>query len=102
MFDIASTGSYTVLGADGATTHVSGTQGTQILSASGTSTSSGNGVVVMNEDRHARVIDKTQSFIFTGKGNGHGLGLSQWGPTVWQSRGMITRKFCNTITKMWI
>ncbi|WP_025681893.1 SpoIID/LytB domain-containing protein [Paenibacillus maysiensis] len=79
LFDIASTGSYTVLGADGATTHVNGAQGTTILSASGSSTSSGNGVIVMNEDRHARVIDKTQSFIFTGKGNGHGLGLSQWG-----------------------
>ncbi|KZE66928.1 sporulation protein [Paenibacillus polymyxa] len=92
LFDIASTGSYTVLGADGATSHVSGTQGTQILSASGTSTSSGNGVVVMNEDRHARVIDKTQSFIFTGKGNGHGLGLSQWGANGLAEQGYDYKK----------
>ncbi|KAF6562214.1 SpoIID/LytB domain-containing protein [Paenibacillus sp. EKM202P] len=92
LFDIASTGSYTVLGADGATTHVSGTQGTQILSASGSSTSSGNGVVVMNEDRHARVIDKTQSFIFTGKGNGHGLGLSQWGANGLAEQGYDYKK----------
>ncbi|MGG4221505.1 SpoIID/LytB domain-containing protein [Paenibacillus jamilae] len=92
LFDIASTGSYTVLGADGATSHVSGTQGTQILSASGTSTSSGNGVVVMNEDHHARVIDKTQSFIFTGKGNGHGLGLSQWGANGLAEQGYDYKK----------
>ncbi|MGZ0042558.1 SpoIID/LytB domain-containing protein [Paenibacillus ottowii] len=92
LFDIASTGSYTVLGADGATSHVRGTQGTQILSASGTSTSSGNGVVVMNEDRHARVIDKTQSFIFTGKGNGHGLGLSQWGANGLAEQGYDYKK----------
>ncbi|MCV9948858.1 SpoIID/LytB domain-containing protein [Paenibacillus sp. BT-177] len=92
LFDIASTGSYTVLGADGATTHVSGTQGTQILSASGSSTLSGNGVVVMNEDRHARVIDKTQSFIFTGKGNGHGLGLSQWGANGLAEQGYDYKK----------
>ncbi|PPQ48744.1 sporulation protein [Paenibacillus peoriae] len=92
LFDIASTGSYTVLGADGATSHVSGTQGTQILSASGSSTSSGNGVIVMNEDRHARVIDKTQSFIFTGKGNGHGLGLSQWGANGLAEQGYDYKK----------
>ncbi|AJE52799.1 SpoIID/LytB domain-containing protein [Paenibacillus polymyxa] len=92
LFDIASTGSYTVLGADEATTHVSGTQGTQILSASGSSTLSGNGVVVMNEDRHARVIDKTQSFIFTGKGNGHGLGLSQWGANGLAEQGYDYKK----------
>ncbi|AUO07607.1 sporulation protein [Paenibacillus jamilae] len=92
LFDIASTGSYTVLGADGATTHVSGTQGAQILSASGSSTLSGNGVVVMNEDRHARVIDKTQSFIFTGKGNGHGLGLSQWGANGLAEQGYDYKK----------
>lgn len=92
LFDIASTGSYTVLGADGATSHVSGTQGTQILSASGSSTSNGNGVIVMNEDRHARVIDKTQSFIFTGKGNGHGLGLSQWGANGLAEQGYDYKK----------
>ncbi|WP_226000024.1 SpoIID/LytB domain-containing protein [Paenibacillus sp. BJ-4] len=92
LFDIASTGSYTVLGADGATSHVSGAQGTQILSASGSSTLSGNGVIVMNEDRHARVIDKTQSFIFTGKGNGHGLGLSQWGANGLAEQGYDYKK----------
>ncbi|AET62307.1 SpoIID/LytB domain-containing protein [Paenibacillus terrae] len=92
LFDIASTGSYTVLGADGATTHVNGAQGTTILSASGSSTSSGNGVIIMNEDRHARVIDKTQSFIFTGKGNGHGLGLSQWGANGLADQGYDYKK----------
>ncbi|MGG1615449.1 SpoIID/LytB domain-containing protein [Paenibacillus sp. NRS-1782] len=92
LFDIASTGSYTVLGADGATTHVNGAQGTSILSASGSSTSNGNGVIVMNEDRHARVIDKTQSFIFTGKGNGHGLGLSQWGANGLADQGYDYKK----------
>lgn len=92
LFDIASTDSYTVLGADGATSHVSGEQGTQVLSASGSGTFSDNGLIVMNGDRHARVIDKTQSFIFTGKGNGHGLGLSQWGANGLAEQGYDYKK----------
>ncbi|MFB5268013.1 SpoIID/LytB domain-containing protein [Paenibacillus enshidis] len=78
-FDISGTGSYTVLGADGETSHISGAAGAELISGSGEGTWSGSGMVVMNGSHEARVIDKEQRFIFTGQGNGHGLGLSQWG-----------------------
>lgn len=33
----------------------------------------------MNSESKAEVLDASQKFIFIGQGNGHGLGLSQWG-----------------------
>ncbi|WP_235540819.1 SpoIID/LytB domain-containing protein [Paenibacillus sp. Root52] len=79
LFDIAGTGSYTVLGADGNTASKTGSQGAAVLSASGTGTSSGNALVVMSGDGQARAVTQGQNFMFIGQGNGHGLGLSQWG-----------------------
>ncbi|QLG38808.1 SpoIID/LytB domain-containing protein [Paenibacillus sp. E222] len=79
LFDIAGTGSYTVLGADGKTASKTGSQGASVLSASGTGTSSSNALVVMSGDGQARAVTQSQSFMFIGQGNGHGLGLSQWG-----------------------
>ncbi|HBU85339.1 MAG TPA: SpoIID/LytB domain-containing protein [Paenibacillus sp.] len=79
LFDIAGTGSYTVLGADGKTASKTGSQGAAVLSASGTGTSSSNALVVMSGDGQARAVTQGQSFMFIGQGNGHGLGLSQWG-----------------------
>ncbi|WP_106768483.1 SpoIID/LytB domain-containing protein [Paenibacillus faecalis] len=78
-FDIEPTGSYTVLGADGKTATVSGGQKVSVVSADGEKNITGAGSVVMNGEGKARVIDKTAGFKFTGKGFGHGLGLSQWG-----------------------
>ncbi|WP_422660186.1 SpoIID/LytB domain-containing protein [Paenibacillus sp. EC2-1] len=79
MFDIEPTGSYTVLSANGEVSTLSGSQNVSVISASGTQTASGAGSVVMSASGKAKVIDKTAGFKFTGKGNGHGLGLSQWG-----------------------
>ncbi len=79
LFDIAGTGSYTVLGADGKTASKTGSQGAAVLSASGTGTSSSNALVVMSGDGQARAVTQGQTFMFIGQGNGHGLGLSQWG-----------------------
>lgn len=79
MFDIEPTGSYTVLGANGETSTLSGGQNISVISASGVQSASGAGSVVMNGNGKSRVIDKTAGFKFTGKGFGHGLGLSQWG-----------------------
>jgi stage II sporulation protein D len=33
----------------------------------------------MSGDGQARAVTQGQSFMFIGQGNGHGLGLSQWG-----------------------
>ncbi|KKO53847.1 SpoIID/LytB domain-containing protein [Paenibacillus sp. DMB20] len=79
MFDIEPTGSYTVLGASGETSTVSGSRNVSVISAGGVHESSGAGSVIMNGNGSARVVDKEPGFKFTGKGNGHGLGLSQWG-----------------------
>lgn len=79
LFDIAGTGSYTVLGADGKKVSKTGSQGAPVLSASGTGSSSSNALVVMSADGQARAVTQGQTFMFIGQGNGHGLGLSQWG-----------------------
>ncbi|OAB34192.1 SpoIID/LytB domain-containing protein [Paenibacillus glacialis] len=79
LFDIASTGSYTVLGSDGTTVRASTSSNTSVISALGTSSLNGTGMVIMNSESKATVLDASDKFIFIGQGNGHGLGLSQWG-----------------------
>ncbi|MEG6587515.1 SpoIID/LytB domain-containing protein [Paenibacillus barengoltzii] len=78
LFDIVQTGRYTVQGAGGTTGTGTATSTTTIQSASGKTTASGK-LVVMSGDRTARVVDTSNQFVFVGRGNGHGLGLSQWG-----------------------
>jgi len=79
LFDIVQTGSYTVLSANGTTTKMAGSSTATVLSASGESTLAGSGAVILNGDGSARSVDKSNGFLFVGRGNGHGLGLSQWG-----------------------
>lgn len=54
------------------------TSATTIQSASGKTSASGK-LVVISGDQTARVVDTSNQFVFVGRGNGHGLGLSQWG-----------------------
>ncbi|MBP1998996.1 stage II sporulation protein D [Paenibacillus shirakamiensis] len=79
LFDITPTGRYTVLGAADAKSSASAATGASVLSASGTGKLSGTPIVVLNGAGEARTVDQTNGFVFTGKGNGHGLGMSQWG-----------------------
>ncbi len=79
LFDIASSGSYTVLGSDGTTVKASTSSATSVISASGVNSLKGTGTVIMNGESKATVLDASDKFIFIGQGNGHGLGLSQWG-----------------------
>lgn len=79
LFDIVPSGSYTVLGADGSTATIAGSQSAGVLSASGKVTAQGSGTVVMGADTSARVVSSNNGFYFIGWGNGHGLGMSQWG-----------------------
>lgn len=78
LFDIVQTGRYTVQGAGGNTGTGTATSATTIQSASGKTTAN-SGLVVLSGDKTARVIGSTNQFVFVGRGNGHGLGLSQWG-----------------------
>ena len=79
LFDIVPSASYTVLGADGVAGTVSNSQNANVLSASGTVSVSGSGTLIMGGDSTARVISSKPGFLFIGRGNGHGLGMSQWG-----------------------
>ncbi|MNR37387.1 Amidase enhancer precursor [compost metagenome] len=36
-------------------------------------------MVVLSGSNEARVVDDSNAFMFIGRGNGHGIGLSQWG-----------------------
>lgn len=77
LFEIVPTGRYTVQGAEGAAGM--NASDTTILSASGKTSLSGENMVVLGADQTARVIDNSNTYLFVGRGNGHGLGLSQWG-----------------------
>lgn len=79
LFDITATGRYTVLGAGNVTGTGTAQAGTKVLSASGTQSISGGNMVVLGASNEARVVDESNAFMFTGRGNGHGIGLSQWG-----------------------
>ncbi|MEK3658442.1 SpoIID/LytB domain-containing protein [Paenibacillus sp. FSL F4-0236] len=79
LFDIVPAGSYTVLGADGATSTIGSSQNAGVLSASGKVNVNGSGTVVMGGDSSARAITNSSGFLFIGQGYGHGLGMSQWG-----------------------
>lgn len=77
-FDIAPTGRYTVLGAGG-TVKTLTPSSSRIISASGQSAHTSGNLVIMNNSLEARSVDQTNNFLFIGQGNGHGLGMSQWG-----------------------
>ncbi|MDO7908078.1 SpoIID/LytB domain-containing protein [Paenibacillus sp. JX-17] len=79
LFEITGTGSYTVLGADGTRGTMSAGQSSSVLSASGKTSVANAGTVIMDGSGDARVVDSSQKYLITGYGNGHGLGLSQWG-----------------------
>lgn len=79
LFDIVPTGRYTVLSAGGTTVSGTASTGTPVLSASGQQSWTGGNMVVLNGKGEARPVTSTNNFLFVGTGNGHGLGLSQWG-----------------------
>ncbi|MNO38170.1 Amidase enhancer precursor [compost metagenome] len=78
LFDIVPIGRYTVQGVGDVKSTATAASGTSILSASGAKTSSGN-LVIMGAEGTSRVVEQSTEFMFVGRGNGHGLGLSQWG-----------------------
>ncbi|MHA0858373.1 SpoIID/LytB domain-containing protein [Paenibacillus sp. CMAA1364] len=79
MFEIVPTGSYTVLGSNGSMVQTSTSSPAVVISATGTSKLTGDTTVIMNSESKATVVDRSEKYKFIGQGNGHGLGLSQWG-----------------------
>ncbi|KWX88864.1 sporulation protein [Paenibacillus riograndensis] len=102
LFDIVPAGSYTVLGANGSTAAVNSSHSAGILSASGKGTAGGSGTVVMGADASSRVVTASSGFYFIGWGNGHGLGMSQWGVKGMADKGYdykrILQHYFNNVT----
>ncbi|UQZ33035.1 sporulation protein [Paenibacillus sp. PK3_47] len=102
LFDIVPAGSYTVLGADGTTSTIGGSQTAGVLSANGKVTAAGKGTVVMGSNKAARVVTGASGFYFIGWGNGHGLGMSQWGVKGMADNGydykQILQHYFNNVT----
>ncbi|MGV7117915.1 SpoIID/LytB domain-containing protein [Paenibacillus kyungheensis] len=76
LFDVVNTANYVVVGSNNDQNEMPAA-GTVILGASGQGTGSSS-TVILNGDGVARVTE-AGGFLFTGNGNGHGLGMSQWG-----------------------
>lgn len=102
LFDIVPAGSYTVLGADGTTATVGSSTAAGVLSASGKVNANGSGTVVMGADQSTRVVTSSPGFYFIGWGNGHGLGMSQWGVKGMADKGydykQILQHYFNNVT----
>lgn len=83
LFDIEETGRFSVVGANGAQKNFP-TEGSasslQIQGASGAAVTAGSSnLFVLNGDGELRAATTDPEFVITGKGFGHGLGMSQWG-----------------------
>ncbi|WP_052714238.1 SpoIID/LytB domain-containing protein [Paenibacillus dauci] len=76
LFDVVQTEKYTIIGA-GSSQDELPAAGVVILGASGQGKGTSS-TVIMNGEGNARVTEPG-GFLFTGRGNGHGLGMSQWG-----------------------
>lgn len=81
LFEIEETGRYTVIGANGQKKEFpSGGSSLSIAGADGATVAAGNGnLFVLGAKGELRTATTSPGFIISGKGFGHGLGMSQWG-----------------------
>jgi stage II sporulation protein D len=79
--DIEETGRYTVISGDGSRREFPEAAGPlQVLGANGAARSVGEGhLFILNGSGELRAATTDPQFVITGKGFGHGLGMSQWG-----------------------
>jgi stage II sporulation protein D len=98
-FEIEETGRYTIVGANGAARQLPDAGGPlYVLSGqqSAPMPVTAQQMVVINGDNQIRVISKAPQFVFTGKGFGHGLGMSQWGAKGYAELGYDYKKILQT------
>lgn len=81
LFSVEETGRYTVLAGDGEKRDVpEHSGGLQVIGADGITRSFTNeNVYVLDGNDNLRAGTAAPEFVFSGKGFGHGLGMSQWG-----------------------
>ncbi|OUM97081.1 MAG: hypothetical protein BAA02_14080 [Paenibacillaceae bacterium ZCTH02-B3] len=88
LFEIEETGRFTLLGGGRATREFPAQAGSlYAMGADGTVRAlAGDRLILMDKDGRLRDVTAYPSFVFVGKGAGHGLGMSQWG-----AQGMALR-----------
>lgn len=79
MFEIEETGRYTVLGAAGTRSETTGGGSLYAVSGSNAPQTAGKEFLILGGQGAVRVATEEQQYLFTGKGYGHGLGMSQYG-----------------------
>jgi stage II sporulation protein D len=80
-FEIEQTGRYTILGANG-TAEIAPDRAKSLYALNKEQQPvalDSTRLFVLNGDNQVRPVGKDRQFTFKGKGNGHGLGMSQWG-----------------------
>ncbi|MDB5053432.1 MAG: stage sporulation protein SpoIID [Bacilli bacterium] len=95
LFEIEETGSYTVLGANGAVSTFPQTTSGGLYVLQGQQLKSQvtqKQWFTMNADQQVRPVTTQPQFIFTGKGYGHGLGMSQDGANGFAQQGYDYQK----------
>ena len=87
-FEVEKTGEYTILGADGHVRQLPASTGAiHVLSGSQTNEMTLPEYYVMNADKQVRAVTKEPNFRFVGLGNGHGIGMSQYGAKAFAELG---------------
>jgi stage II sporulation protein D len=95
LFDIEETGRYTVLGANGAvTTYPQGSEsgGLYVIQGNASVEATSKQWFILSTDQQVRMVTSTPQFMFTGKGFGHGLGMSQDGAFGFAQQGYDYKK----------
>jgi stage II sporulation protein D len=89
LFTIDETGRYTVLNGNGEKRDFPGdSEPLQVMGSDGAlSTLTNENVYILDGNGKLRAATTSPSFIFSGKGYGHGLGLSQWGARALAEQG---------------
>jgi stage II sporulation protein D len=99
LFDIEETGRYTVLGANGSVNHypnATGSGGLYVVQGSANAPLTQKQWFVISKSRQVRMVTTAPQFIFTGKGYGHGLGMSQDGAFGFAQQGYDYKKILNS------
>ncbi|MFC0212566.1 SpoIID/LytB domain-containing protein [Paenibacillus chartarius] len=98
-FEIEETGRYTIVGANGTNRQLPDAGGAPLYAVSAGSSAAkplGDTMVALQGDGSVRVLSAKPQFVFTGKGFGHGVGMSQWGARGYAELGYDYRKILQT------
>ncbi|MFC5700478.1 SpoIID/LytB domain-containing protein [Cohnella faecalis] len=80
LISVEQTGKYTVLDGNGTKRELPQAVGAvHVIDGDGNVSPSDGNLVIMDDKAQVRVVTGEPTFVIHGKGNGHGLGMSQWG-----------------------